>query len=175
MEVSLVSIDRKGSAISPVWLGDFAHCQRASHPLSCRDRTHAAYPSHHYSYAALNEQHHRSLKGARVVILDRADTAHRLTLCVIAGEASPRDQHFQPPSLPPLSARTSLLAAIAFSQQQPPRAVFLPLLHLKRHQHHPDRPHFRPSALASSARVAAPRMLPSPLLWPALLRGYPLA
>jgi hypothetical protein len=62
--VPLVSIDRKGSAISPVWLGDFAHCQRASHPRSCRDRTHAAYPSRHYSYAALNEQHHRLLKGA---------------------------------------------------------------------------------------------------------------
>src|SRR3954451_1640524 len=62
--VPFVSRDRKGSAISPVWLGDFAHYQRASHPRSCRDRTHAAYPSHHYSYAALNEQHHRLLKGA---------------------------------------------------------------------------------------------------------------
>src|SRR5215216_5352644 len=63
--VPLVSIDCKGSAISLIWLKDFAHCPQASYPRLCRNRTHAAYPSHHYSYAALNEQHHLSLKGAR--------------------------------------------------------------------------------------------------------------
>src|SRR5215510_8617821 len=62
--VPLVSRDRKGSAISLVWLKDFAHCRQASYPRLCRNRTHAAYPSHHYSNAALNEQHHLSLKGA---------------------------------------------------------------------------------------------------------------
>ena len=53
--VPFVSIDRKGSAISPFWLGDFAHCQQASHPQSCHDWTHAAYPSHHDSCTTLNE------------------------------------------------------------------------------------------------------------------------
>lgn len=61
--VPFVSIDRKGSTISPFWLGDFAHCQQASHPRSCHDRTHAAYPSHHDSCTTLNEQHQPSLKG----------------------------------------------------------------------------------------------------------------
>src|SRR5438093_554878 len=65
--VPLVSIDCKGSALSPVWLGDVAHCPQASYPRLCRNRTHAAYPSRHYSNAALNEQHHLSLKGARGV------------------------------------------------------------------------------------------------------------
>lgn len=64
MGVPFVSIDRKGSARSPFWLGDSAHCQQASHPRSCHDLTHAVYPSHHDSCAALNEQHHLSLKGA---------------------------------------------------------------------------------------------------------------
>src|SRR6266542_3401501 len=63
MGVPLVSIDRKGSALSPVWLGDAAHCPQASYPRLCRNQAHAAYPSHHYSHAALNEQHHLSLKG----------------------------------------------------------------------------------------------------------------
>src|SRR6266545_2418630 len=62
--VPLVSIDCKGSAISPFWLEDFAHCPQASYPRLCRDLTHAAYPSHHYSYAALSEQHQLPLKGA---------------------------------------------------------------------------------------------------------------
>src|SRR5882672_8276612 len=32
--------------------------QQASHLQSCHDLTHAAYPSHHYSCATLNKQHH---------------------------------------------------------------------------------------------------------------------
>src|SRR6266545_586480 len=71
--VPLVSIDRKGSAISSIWLEDFARCPQASYPRLCRNRAHAAYPSHHYSYAALNEQHHRSLKGA-LEVLANVDT-----------------------------------------------------------------------------------------------------
>jgi hypothetical protein len=62
--VPVVSLDGKGSARSPFWLGDSAHYQQASHPRSCHDLTHAAYPSHHDSCAALREQHHLSLKGA---------------------------------------------------------------------------------------------------------------
>jgi hypothetical protein len=62
--VPFVSIDREGSARSPFWLGDRTHCQQASHPRWGYDLTPAAYPSHHDSCAALNEQHHLSLKGA---------------------------------------------------------------------------------------------------------------
>jgi hypothetical protein len=53
--VPLVSIDRKGSAISPFWLGDLAHYPQASHLRSCHNRTHAASPSHHDSCTTLNE------------------------------------------------------------------------------------------------------------------------
>lgn len=56
--VALVSIDRKGSALSPCWLGDLAPYPQASHLRSCHNRTHAAHPSHQDSCTALNEQHH---------------------------------------------------------------------------------------------------------------------
>jgi hypothetical protein len=45
-QVSRVSLGRRGSPLSPFWLSESGHSQRASHPSTCHVLTQAAYPSH---------------------------------------------------------------------------------------------------------------------------------
>ena len=46
MQVSFVSIGRRGSSGLRFGSKALVHCRRASHPKECRSLTHATYPSH---------------------------------------------------------------------------------------------------------------------------------